>query len=36
LGTAARRRVEERFSLARQVDRLQALWAERVGVEAGS
>jgi glycosyltransferase involved in cell wall biosynthesis len=35
MGAAARRRVEERFSLVRQVDRLHALWAELVGVEVG-
>src|SRR5437867_744113 len=34
LGVAARRRVEERFSLTGQVDRLLALWAELVGVGA--
>lgn len=28
LGTAARRRVEERFSLRRQVDGLLSLWTE--------
>jgi glycosyltransferase involved in cell wall biosynthesis len=31
MGQAARRRAEERFSLARQVDRLLALWAELRG-----
>ena len=35
MGAAARRRAQERFSLARQMDRLLALWAERVGAEAG-
>lgn len=33
LGAAARRRAEERFSVARQVDRLLALWAELVPEE---
>ena len=34
MGVAARRRVEERFSIRRQVDCLLALWTEVVGVGA--
>ena len=34
MGMAARRRVEERFSIRRQVDCLLALWTEVVGVGA--
>jgi len=36
MGMAARRRVEERFSLMGQVDRLLALWAELVSVGVGA
>src|SRR5206468_1542932 len=35
LGRAARRRVEERFSLARQIDALLELWREIIETAAG-